>query len=86
MSTRPCVEIKKAHQDNLEAEIRGIHLRSAQVLAQQGLTDQQLELLIIILPDMSGFYGKLFKRIFKLIEDSLTFLINLFFQIKVLIA
>jgi hypothetical protein len=36
------------------------------VLAQQGLTDQQLELLIIILPDMSGFYGKLFKWIFKL--------------------
>ena len=66
MSTRPCVEIKKAHQDNLEAEIRGIHLRSAQVLAQQGLTDQQLELLIIILPDMSGFYGKLFIWIFKL--------------------
>ncbi|XP_066391690.1 protein argonaute 12-like [Miscanthus floridulus] len=59
MSTRPCVEIKKAHQDNLEAEIRGIHLRSAQVLAQQGLTDQQLELLIIILPDMSGFYGRI---------------------------
>ena len=66
MSTRPCVEIKKAHQDNLEAEIRGIHLRSAQVLAQQGLTDQQLELLIIILPDMSGFYVKLFIWIFKL--------------------
>ncbi|KAG0548150.1 hypothetical protein BDA96_01G141900 [Sorghum bicolor] len=59
MSTRPCAEIKKAHQDNLEAEIRGIHLRSAQVLAQQGLTDQQLELLIIILPDMSGFYGRI---------------------------
>lgn len=61
MSAKPCVEIKKAHQDNLEAEIKGIHLRSAQVLAQQGLTNQQLELLIIILPDMSGFYGKLFK-------------------------
>jgi len=65
MSTRPCVEIKKAHQINLEAEIRDIHLRSAQVLAQHGPTEQ-LELLIIILPDMSGFYGKLFIWIFKL--------------------
>ncbi|PWZ58541.1 Protein argonaute 12 [Zea mays] len=62
MCTRPCVEIRKAHQDKLEAEIRGIHSRSAQVLAQQGLTAKQLELLIIILPDMSGFYGRI-KRV-----------------------
>ncbi|KAJ1294153.1 hypothetical protein BS78_01G124100 [Paspalum vaginatum] len=59
MNTRPCVEIKKAHRDHLEATIRGIHANSAQVLAQQGLTGQQLQLLIIILPDISGSYGRI---------------------------
>ncbi|CAN6298259.1 unnamed protein product [Urochloa humidicola] len=62
MSTQPCVQIKRANQDNVEAAIRGIHGHSAQVLAQQGLTGQQLDLLIIILPDMSGSYG-LIKRL-----------------------
>lgn len=66
MSSQPCVQIKKAHQGNVEAAIRGIHGESVQVLSQQGLAGQQLELLIIILPDMSGSYGKLFKWIFKL--------------------
>ncbi|CAN6287232.1 unnamed protein product [Urochloa humidicola] len=57
MNTQPCVQINKARQDNVEAAIRGIHGHSSQVLAQQGLTGQQLQLLIIILPDMSGSYG-----------------------------
>ncbi|CAL4918406.1 unnamed protein product [Urochloa decumbens] len=57
INTQPCVQINKAHQDNVEAAIRGIHGHSAQVLAQQGLTGQHLELLIIILPDMTGSYG-----------------------------
>ncbi|WVZ60115.1 LOW QUALITY PROTEIN: hypothetical protein U9M48_010176 [Paspalum notatum var. saurae] len=59
MNTRPCVEIKKAHRDHLEGTIRGIHANSAQVLAQQGLSGQQLQLLIIILPDISGSYGRI---------------------------
>jgi len=66
MSTQPCVPIKKARQDNVEAAIRDIYDHSAQVLAQQGLTGKQLEFLVIILPDMSGSYGKLFKWILKL--------------------
>nr|CAB3493686.1 unnamed protein product [Digitaria exilis] len=57
MSSQPCIQIKKAHHGNVEAAIRGIHGESVQVLSQQGLTGQQLELLIIILPDMSGSYG-----------------------------
>ncbi|XP_062212056.1 protein argonaute 12-like [Phragmites australis] len=59
MSTGPCVDIKQARQDNVEAAITSIHRHSAEVLAQQGLKEQQLELLIIILPDMSGFYGRI---------------------------
>ncbi|PUZ37585.1 hypothetical protein GQ55_9G130900 [Panicum hallii var. hallii] len=62
ISTQPCVQIKKARQDNVEAAIRDIYGHSAEVLAQQGLSGQQLELLIIILPDMSGSYG-LIKRL-----------------------
>ncbi|KAL6637130.1 hypothetical protein ACP70R_024702 [Stipagrostis hirtigluma subsp. patula] len=59
MSTRPCVDIKQARPDNVETAIRSIHRHSAEVLAQQGLTGKQLELLIIILPDLSGFYGRI---------------------------
>ncbi|KAG2546849.1 hypothetical protein PVAP13_9KG048600 [Panicum virgatum] len=62
MSTQPCVPIKRARQDNVEASIRDICGHSKEVLAQQGLTGKQLELLIIILPDMSGSYG-LIKRL-----------------------
>ena len=80
MSTQPCVPIKKARQDNVEAAIRDIYDHSAQVLAQQGLTGKQLELLIIILPDMSGSYGKMFKWIFKLM------ILHSLFKRKVLIV
>ncbi|XP_022685381.1 protein argonaute 12 [Setaria italica] len=61
VNTQPCVQIKKARQDDVEAAIRDIHGHSSQVLAQKGLTGQHLELLIIILPDMSGSYGMIKK-------------------------
>ena len=80
MSTQPCVPIKKARQDNVEAAIRDIYDHSAQVLAQQGLTGKQLEFLVIILPDMSGSYGKLFKWILKLM------ILHSLFKRKVLIV
>ncbi|KAL6894479.1 hypothetical protein ACP4OV_008577 [Aristida adscensionis] len=62
MSTNPCVAIKQARQDNVESAIRNIHRDAAKVLGQQGLTGHQLQLLIIILPDISGSYGRI-KRI-----------------------
>ncbi|KAL5209891.1 hypothetical protein ABZP36_005514 [Zizania latifolia] len=67
MNMRPCLDIRQARQDNLEAAIRNIHKHSVEVLDKQGLTGQQLQLLIIILPDMSGSYG----RIKKLCETEL---------------
>jgi eukaryotic translation initiation factor 2C len=66
MNMKPCVDITQpSRQDSVESAIRNIHRHSAQVLAQQGLAEKQLELLIIILPDISGSYGMLFKSILK---------------------
>ncbi|KAM3294876.1 hypothetical protein ACQJBY_037640 [Aegilops geniculata] len=45
--------------DTVESAIRNIHRHSAEVLTKQGLEGKQLELLIIILPDISGSYGKI---------------------------
>ncbi|TVU45670.1 hypothetical protein EJB05_05163, partial [Eragrostis curvula] len=57
---RQCVDIVQARPDNLESALRSIHGQSAQVLAQQGVTGQQLELLIVVLPDVNAsfFYGR----------------------------
>uniref|UniRef100_A0A0D9VXH8 Uncharacterized protein n=1 Tax=Leersia perrieri TaxID=77586 RepID=A0A0D9VXH8_9ORYZ len=59
INTRPCVDIVKAEQRNIEAAIRNIHRQSAEVLGKQGLTGQQLQLLIIILPDVAGTIKRL---------------------------
>ncbi|VAH95688.1 unnamed protein product [Triticum turgidum subsp. durum] len=60
MNMEPCVNITQARrQDTVESAIRNIHGHSAQVLAEKGLKGKQLELLIIILPDISGSYGKI---------------------------
>lgn len=60
MNMDPCVNITQARrQDTVESAIRNIYGHSAQVLAEQGIKGKQLELLIIILPDVSGSYGKI---------------------------
>ncbi|KAM0874642.1 hypothetical protein ACQ4PT_037326 [Festuca glaucescens] len=60
MNMKPCVDITQPNRrDSVESAIRNIHGHSAQVLAQQGLAGKQLELLIIILPDISGSYGRI---------------------------
>ncbi|RLN18976.1 protein argonaute 12-like [Panicum miliaceum] len=43
ISTQPCVQIKKARQDNVEAAIKDIYGHSAEVLAQQGLIKRLCE-------------------------------------------
>lgn len=59
INARPCIDIGQGRPDNLEATLRNIHRQSAQMLAQKGLTGQQLDLLIVILPDANAslFYG-----------------------------
>lgn len=60
MNGRPCVDIVQVRPDNLEAALRNIHGQSAEVISQQGVTGQQLELVIIVLPDANAsvFYGR----------------------------
>jgi eukaryotic translation initiation factor 2C len=56
----PCVRIRQERQDHLDAAVRDIHRQSAEFLSQQGVIGQQLELLVIVLPDANAtvFYGK----------------------------
>ncbi|EEE59702.1 hypothetical protein OsJ_12126 [Oryza sativa Japonica Group] len=62
MNTRPCVDIIQGQQRNIEGAIRNIHRQSSEKLDQQDLTGQQLQLLIVILTEISGSYGRI-KRI-----------------------
>jgi hypothetical protein len=51
------MDIWQAHPDNLEAALTKVFQQSSQVLAQQGATGQQLELLNIVLPNaMQDFF------------------------------
>lgn len=54
------MDIGQARPDNLEVALRNAHQQSTQVIAQQGATGQQLELLIVVLPEANAsiFYGK----------------------------
>jgi eukaryotic translation initiation factor 2C len=54
------MDIWQARPDTLEAALTKAFQQSSQVLAQQGATGQQLELLIIVLNDANArfFYAK----------------------------
>ncbi|KAI4963630.1 hypothetical protein ZWY2020_011271 [Hordeum vulgare] len=59
MNMDPCVNITQASlHDTVEYAIRKIFVHSAQVISEQVIKGKQLELLIIILPDVSGSYDK----------------------------
>lgn len=53
------MDIIQGQQRNIEGAIRNIHRQSSEKLDQQDLTGQQLQLLIVILTEISGSYGKL---------------------------
>ncbi|KAL6636748.1 hypothetical protein ACP70R_024320 [Stipagrostis hirtigluma subsp. patula] len=57
----PFVEVRSAAPNNIENALRDVHRRAAQMLVKQG-TGNQLQLLIVILPEVSGSYGKI-KRV-----------------------
>ncbi|PUZ36547.1 hypothetical protein GQ55_9G046900 [Panicum hallii var. hallii] len=63
MNVNPCpfVEVKSAAPNHIENALRDVHRRATQMVAQQG-TGNQLQLLIVILPEVSGSYGKI-KRV-----------------------
>ncbi|KAL6894480.1 hypothetical protein ACP4OV_008578 [Aristida adscensionis] len=66
----PCLDILQARPDNLEATLRNIQRQSAQVIAQQGATGKQLDLLIIVLPD-GDYSGVLYGRAKRICETEL---------------
>jgi len=61
VNPRPFVEVKSAAPNHIENALRDVHRRATQMVAQQG-TGNQLQLLIVILPEVSGSYGKI-KRV-----------------------
>ncbi|KAK6141978.1 hypothetical protein DH2020_020765 [Rehmannia glutinosa] len=58
----PLVPTRLAHSGQIEKALSDIHAESSKKLESMNLTGKQLQLLIIILPDISGSYGKI-KRV-----------------------
>ncbi|KAF5954574.1 hypothetical protein HYC85_007430 [Camellia sinensis] len=54
----PFLPIKSAYPGQIEKDLHDIHVRSTEKLANMGLTGKQLQLLIIVLPDVSGSYER----------------------------
>lgn len=58
----PLIPIDSAHPGQIEAALKDIHEQSNAQLSKLGHTGKQLQLLIIILPEVSGSYGTI-KRV-----------------------
>ncbi|GAV78026.1 PAZ domain-containing protein/Piwi domain-containing protein/DUF1785 domain-containing protein [Cephalotus follicularis] len=58
----PIIPINSAHPGQVEKTLFDVHKHSTEKLASLGLKDKHLQLLLIILPDASGQYGKI-KRV-----------------------
>ncbi|CAL5413448.1 unnamed protein product [Camellia sinensis] len=59
---RELISMCRTYPGQIEKDLHDIHARSTEKLANMGLTGKQLQLLIIVLPDVSGSYGKI-KRV-----------------------
>ncbi|KAI3450653.1 hypothetical protein Pfo_007318 [Paulownia fortunei] len=59
---RPLVPTRSAHPGQIERALSDIEAESSSKLASMKLTGRQLQLLIVILPDISGSYG-IIKRV-----------------------
>uniref|UniRef100_A0A0D9W0G8 Piwi domain-containing protein n=1 Tax=Leersia perrieri TaxID=77586 RepID=A0A0D9W0G8_9ORYZ len=57
---RPVVDVRSSNPNNIENSLRDVHRRSAELLVKE--TRGGLQLLIVILPEVSGSYGKI-KRV-----------------------
>ncbi|XP_062173160.1 protein argonaute 5-like [Alnus glutinosa] len=55
----PLVPIRTAHSNQVEIALRDIHKQCVQKFTEIGQAGKQLQLLIIILPDITGSYGKI---------------------------
>ncbi|XP_050370063.1 protein argonaute 5 [Argentina anserina] len=61
-NSMPLLPVQSAHPNQIERVLRDIHKQSVQRLKEMGQTDKHLQLLLIILPDVTGSYGPI-KRI-----------------------
>ncbi|GJM96969.1 hypothetical protein PR202_ga13855 [Eleusine coracana subsp. coracana] len=61
INPNPCVKVKSASPNHVENALRDVRRRATQMLAKQG-PGAQLQLLIVILPDVNDSYGKI-KRV-----------------------
>uniref|UniRef100_A0A804QJ33 Piwi domain-containing protein n=1 Tax=Zea mays TaxID=4577 RepID=A0A804QJ33_MAIZE len=57
VNPRPFIEVRSAAPNHIENALRDVHKRATQMLAQQAVGNQ-LQLLIVILPEVSGSYGE----------------------------
>uniref|UniRef100_A0A0D9ZEI7 Piwi domain-containing protein n=1 Tax=Oryza glumipatula TaxID=40148 RepID=A0A0D9ZEI7_9ORYZ len=57
---RPVVDVRSSNPNNIENALRDVHRRTSELLAREGKGG--LQLLIVILPEVSGSYGKI-KRV-----------------------
>ncbi|GFP93542.1 protein argonaute mel1 [Phtheirospermum japonicum] len=58
----PLVEIRNGRSDQIEKSLSNLHAEACANLAKENATGKHLQLLIIILPDFTGSYGKI-KRV-----------------------
>ncbi|KAM3261225.1 hypothetical protein ACQJBY_052095 [Aegilops geniculata] len=60
VNPRPLVDNRSASPNHIENALRDVHRRTTEMLGKQG-HEKQLQLLIVILPEVSGSYGKIKK-------------------------
>ncbi|WOK93958.1 protein argonaute MEL1-like [Canna indica] len=58
----PFIGIRNARPENTERALRDVHRQSTEKFNKLEISGRHIQLLIIIMPDISGYYGK-FKRI-----------------------
>ncbi|KAJ0982366.1 hypothetical protein J5N97_010621 [Dioscorea zingiberensis] len=61
-TANPLITIRSARSDRIDATLNDIHLQSTEAIVRNKGRGKQLQLLIVVLPDINGFYGKI-KRI-----------------------
>ncbi|VAI38254.1 unnamed protein product [Triticum turgidum subsp. durum] len=60
VNPRPLVDNRSASPNHIENALRDVYRRTTEMLSKQG-HEKQLQLLIVILPEVSGSYGKIKK-------------------------
>ena len=54
----PVIPIKPARMDRIDAVLKEIHAQAREAIARNRGSVKHLQLLIVVLPDVKGFYGR----------------------------